>query len=258
MGVSSKYTFGWKRAEVLGAFANGVLLISLCISIVVEALQRFAEPVEIENPMFIFIVGCCGLLMNLIGMILFRDIPVPPPTADPQFNTGQEYASLLPAPPTIDDTHLISPTSLSTPINPFSDSTTTFSDTTPLKPTHSIDMEPSSAPSAPSRPSSNMRALFLHALGDAAGNLAVMISSMVMMMTEWKGRVYVDPVVSILIAGVVGGTAVELCRGSIGVLLEGVPGWSFGGEEGSGEEEVGEVDGVELVRMVVEEIEGVS
>ncbi|CAG0885270.1 unnamed protein product [Darwinula stevensoni] len=36
----SKNTFGWARAEVLGALVNAVFLVALCFSILVESLKR--------------------------------------------------------------------------------------------------------------------------------------------------------------------------------------------------------------------------
>ena len=37
----SKNTYGWARAEVVGALVNSVFLFALCFSISVEAIQRF-------------------------------------------------------------------------------------------------------------------------------------------------------------------------------------------------------------------------
>lgn len=37
----SKNTFGWARAEVLGALVNSVFLVALCFSILVESLKRY-------------------------------------------------------------------------------------------------------------------------------------------------------------------------------------------------------------------------
>ncbi len=34
-------TFGWVRAEIIGAFANGVFLIALCFTLLIDAIQRF-------------------------------------------------------------------------------------------------------------------------------------------------------------------------------------------------------------------------
>lgn len=36
----SKNTFGWARAEVLGALVNAVFLVALCFSITIEACKR--------------------------------------------------------------------------------------------------------------------------------------------------------------------------------------------------------------------------
>lgn len=36
----SKNTFGWARAEVLGALVNAVFLVALCFSIIVESVKR--------------------------------------------------------------------------------------------------------------------------------------------------------------------------------------------------------------------------
>ncbi|PVI02471.1 cation efflux protein [Periconia macrospinosa] len=70
---SKMYTYGWQRAETLGALINGVFLVALCLSIFLEAIQRFVEPQEVSNPKLILIVGCIGLLSNFIGLFLFHD-----------------------------------------------------------------------------------------------------------------------------------------------------------------------------------------
>ncbi|KAJ3068376.1 hypothetical protein HDU98_008446 [Podochytrium sp. JEL0797] len=41
----SNLSFGYQRAEILGAFANAVFLLALCFTIIIEAIQRFVEPV---------------------------------------------------------------------------------------------------------------------------------------------------------------------------------------------------------------------
>lgn len=38
-----KYTFGYQRATLLGAFFNGVFLIALSVSILVQAIERFTD-----------------------------------------------------------------------------------------------------------------------------------------------------------------------------------------------------------------------
>ena len=63
----------WQRAETLGALINGVFLVALCLTIFLEAIQRFAEPQTVSNPQLVLIVGCFGLLSNICGLFLFHD-----------------------------------------------------------------------------------------------------------------------------------------------------------------------------------------
>ncbi|OTA68524.1 cation efflux protein, partial [Hypoxylon sp. EC38] len=68
--TTNKFSYGWVRAEILGAAFNAVFLIALCVSIILEALTRFVEPQEVSNPKLILIVGCCGLASNLVGFVV--------------------------------------------------------------------------------------------------------------------------------------------------------------------------------------------
>ncbi|KAJ9669029.1 Zinc resistance conferring protein [Coniosporium apollinis] len=70
---SKMYTYGWQRAETLGALVNGVFLVALCLSIFLEAIQRLIEPQEVSNPKLVLIVGCLGLASNIIGLFLFHE-----------------------------------------------------------------------------------------------------------------------------------------------------------------------------------------
>ncbi|CAH2254506.1 zinc transporter 1 [Pelobates cultripes] len=70
---TDKNTFGWIRAGVMGALVNAIFLTALCFTIVLEAVERFTEPQAIEQPMVVIGVGAGGLLINLIGLCMFRD-----------------------------------------------------------------------------------------------------------------------------------------------------------------------------------------
>lgn len=71
-GKSPNYSYGWQRAEILGALFNGVFLLALCFSIFMEALERLVAKPEVTNPMIVIIVGSLGLLSNIFGLILFN------------------------------------------------------------------------------------------------------------------------------------------------------------------------------------------
>lgn len=67
-----KYTFGYARAEVLGALVNAVFLVALCFSIFIEAMKRLFLVEGIEDPLLVFTVGAIGLIVNAFGVFLFH------------------------------------------------------------------------------------------------------------------------------------------------------------------------------------------
>ena len=70
---SPKNTYGWVRAEVLGALVNSVFLLALCFAIVVEAIQRLTTgELKVNDPDTLLYVGIVGLLFNLIALALFH------------------------------------------------------------------------------------------------------------------------------------------------------------------------------------------
>ncbi len=46
-------------------------MVSLCLSIFIEAIERFIEKKAIEEVNILLIVGCIGLAINLIGLVIF-------------------------------------------------------------------------------------------------------------------------------------------------------------------------------------------
>ncbi|XP_044529812.1 zinc transporter 1 [Gracilinanus agilis] len=69
---TQKNTFGWIRAEVMGALVNAIFLTGLCFVILLEAIERFIEPHEIKQPLVVLGVGVAGLVVNLLGLCLFH------------------------------------------------------------------------------------------------------------------------------------------------------------------------------------------
>ena len=57
------------------------------MSIFLEAIQRFAEPQEVSNPILILIVGCTGLASNFPGMVFLHEHEEPEPGANNIANT---------------------------------------------------------------------------------------------------------------------------------------------------------------------------
>jgi zinc transporter 1 len=69
----------------------------------------------------------------------------------------------------------------------------------------------------------NMRAVFLHVLGDALGNIGVIATALFIWLTPYWWRFYFDPVVSLLIACIILASALPLCRAAARILLLAVP-----------------------------------
>jgi cobalt-zinc-cadmium efflux system protein len=66
-----KRSFGYRRLEVLAAFANGVILMALTLWIVIEAAQRLYQPVQVLGGWMLAVAGL-GLAANLGAYALLR------------------------------------------------------------------------------------------------------------------------------------------------------------------------------------------
>ncbi|CAL5867224.1 uncharacterized protein PFLUO_LOCUS1439 [Penicillium psychrofluorescens] len=342
---SKQYTYGWQRAETLGALVNGVFLIALCLSIFLEAIQRLVEPQEVQNPKLVCVVGCFGLLSNILGLALFHEHshghghghdhgdhegdedvnaaergfadplasdpavadqrgtaasvlpenivgkgrpervpenglihPATEPTSPMSWkrrvtdgqnrgarrystSTGRGYAS-------VEDIH-VHPATLRQDIiaasrgrfdNEMSSSESetgrgedesapsersgllrhkdrasnyTDENGAPFKPTDRLgddDLHKSHNHAQPKPKGQkkgghdlNMRGVFLHVMGDALGNIGVIVSALIIWLTSYDWRFYVDPGISLFITVIILASAIPLCKAASRILLQAVP-----------------------------------
>ncbi|XP_078586582.1 proton-coupled zinc antiporter SLC30A1-like [Branchiostoma floridae x Branchiostoma japonicum] len=207
---TSKNTFGWARAEVLGALVNAVFLAALCFSILVESIQRLIEIEEITDPILILIVGGAGLFINLIGLFLFHghghghshgggghghshgghgeDSSDGGEEEDLMVTVGSDGSSTIIANGDVD----------------------------------SKDGKQKTKEVASSA-QLNMRGVFLHVLGDALGSVVVMISATIIWQAEGAWKYYVDPAMSIGMVIIIMSTTFPLLKESGLILLQTVP-----------------------------------
>ena len=69
--ADDRRTFGYQRAEVLGALVNGIVLIVLSLWVAFEAVQRLLAPAEAEvQGGLMLVVAVVGLLANAVSMWL--------------------------------------------------------------------------------------------------------------------------------------------------------------------------------------------
>jgi cobalt-zinc-cadmium efflux system protein len=71
---SARHTYGLRRAEALGAQANGVLLVAAAIWIVVESVGRFGSP-EAVNGTGVIAVAIAALMVNVGSALLVARVP---------------------------------------------------------------------------------------------------------------------------------------------------------------------------------------
>ncbi|KAM8897169.1 calcium/manganese antiporter SLC30A10 isoform 1-T1 [Lycaon pictus] len=65
-----KSTFGFLRADVVGAFGNSIFAVALMFSILVEAVKRYINPQKTEEPLLILSAGIIGLLFNILNYVI--------------------------------------------------------------------------------------------------------------------------------------------------------------------------------------------
>ncbi|KAI9255614.1 Metallo-dependent phosphatase-like protein [Phascolomyces articulosus] len=66
-----KYSYGYNRIETISAYFNGVFLVLISVSIVVEAIERLIDPPEM-NTQRLLLVSFVGLIVNLVGIFAFN------------------------------------------------------------------------------------------------------------------------------------------------------------------------------------------
>lgn len=71
--ASTAKTYGYLRWEILAALINGATLLGISVWIVIEALQRFRNPVPVEGGLMLGIAAL-GFVLNGIAVMLLHDV----------------------------------------------------------------------------------------------------------------------------------------------------------------------------------------
>jgi len=70
--ATARRTFGWQRAEVLAALANGLLLTVVAVMVLVGGVRRLVVPDGDLRPGLMIVVALVGLAANAVGLLLLR------------------------------------------------------------------------------------------------------------------------------------------------------------------------------------------
>ncbi|XP_039739340.1 calcium/manganese antiporter SLC30A10 isoform X2 [Pteropus medius] len=65
-----KSTFGFLRADVVGAFGNSIFAVALMFSILIEAIKRYIEPQKTQQPLLVLSAGIIGLFFNILNYFI--------------------------------------------------------------------------------------------------------------------------------------------------------------------------------------------
>ncbi len=68
---TSRYTFGFQRAEILAAFINALVLIAISVFLVIEAIKRFIHVHEVNTSWMLWL-GLLGLAANAISVLILH------------------------------------------------------------------------------------------------------------------------------------------------------------------------------------------
>lgn len=68
---SARFPYGLGKMDTLAGFANGIFLMLISVEIVLEAIERLVEPVEMKRIGELLIVSSLGLAVNLVGIWAF-------------------------------------------------------------------------------------------------------------------------------------------------------------------------------------------
>jgi len=137
-------TFGFLRAEVIGAFANGAMLILVVGLIVREAVERFLHPPEVQGAGML-LVALAGLIANLAGAWVL---------------SGSRKENI------------------------------------------------------------NIQGAFLHMLADILGSIGAILAGTIILLTGWMPA---DPLVSLVIGGLILWSSVGLLHRTLAILIHATP-----------------------------------
>ncbi|XP_006972127.1 calcium/manganese antiporter SLC30A10 isoform X2 [Peromyscus maniculatus bairdii] len=234
-------TYGYARAEVVGALSNAVFLTALCFTIFVEAVLRLARPERIDDPELVLIVGTLGLAVNVVGLLIFQDCgacfavctrrrrrtrpPPPPPQGDPCGALGSHQGAAAATAPGSDAVVTLRGASAGRKLQ---EGATVFSNVagdslnTQNEPEETTKKEKKSE-------ALNIRGVLLHVMGDALGSVVVVITAIIFYVHPLRRedpcnwQCYIDPSLTVIMVIIILSSAFPLIKETAVILLQMVP-----------------------------------
>ncbi|RYO93859.1 hypothetical protein DL764_007910 [Monosporascus ibericus] len=213
------FSFGWARAQLLGAFFNGVFLLALGVSIFIQSIERFIFIEHIGDPKLVLIMGCVGLTLNIISATILHE------------HRGHDHDSVhihahhhdlgLSPQKLFHHSHSNDDVNIESAM-PCSDSSSRVeSSVTPIG-SHAEHRHTLTKLQAPGR-DLGMMGVLIHVIGDALNNLGVIIAALVIWLTDYNARFYADPGASVGISVIILLSSLPLVKNSGNILMQSAP-----------------------------------
>jgi zinc transporter 1 len=187
--ATHSFTYAFHRAELVGAFFNGVFLLALALSICLQSIERFVHIQTVDSPLLVLIVACVGLCLNILSAFVIHD------------HHGHGHGG------TTFRADSYEPQDLN-------------SQRDPVHATHNHTIDP---PVQAPQGNLGLLGVLIHLLGDAVNNIGVIVASVIFLKLDSPNRFYADPAVSLEISFIIFGTAIPMTLKSGRILLEASP-----------------------------------
>ncbi|PFH51798.1 hypothetical protein AMATHDRAFT_141652 [Amanita thiersii Skay4041] len=186
------FTYAFHRAELVGAFFNGVFLLALALSIFLQSIERFVHVEVIEKPLLVLIIGCIGLSLNIVSALVVHD--------HAGHGHGHSHGAVhIPDPPEMSDATAL------------------------VDSVHALHNHTVNPPVITSQHNLGLAGVLVHLFGDAVNNVGVIIAALILWKVDSPHRFYADPAVSTAISFIIFASAIPTTMKSGRILLEASP-----------------------------------
>ncbi|KAJ7623162.1 CDF-like metal transporter [Roridomyces roridus] len=190
-GQTVGFTYAFHRAELVGSFFNGVFLLALALSIFLQSIERFVNLEEVKTPEQVMIVGCVGLCLNIVSILVVHD------------HGGHGHSHGAPAPAEAANDQL--------------------AEVHLREGVHAQHHHTLVPPTNKLQPNLGLVAVLTHLFGDAINNVAVIIAGLLIWKLHSHNRFYADPAVSLGISIIIFASAIPMTIKAGRILLEAAP-----------------------------------
>ncbi|XP_075060374.1 calcium/manganese antiporter SLC30A10 [Mixophyes fleayi] len=213
-------SYGYTRAEVVGALCNAVFLTALCFTILVDSVLRLAKPERIDGVELVLIVGALGLGVNIVGLLVFQDYG-----SCMRFLRGSLRKDAQ-------DPKRVSNDQLN--VTPYRADCQGSGSQNSVEAGESLDdqdpdLEDEVDKNAKNAAALNIRGVLLHVMGDALGSVVVVVAAVIFYVkpldkeAACNWQCYIDPSLTIVMVAIILFSAFPLIKETATILLQMVP-----------------------------------